>query len=53
MYWPFSFLKRGTPQNLVLAPGASIRINTVLVDACNMPQDIYLAVLAELSAQLC
>ena len=27
----FDFSKRGTPQNLALAPGASIRINTVFV----------------------
>ena len=26
----FSFLKRDTPQNLVLAPDASIRINAVI-----------------------
>ena len=29
MYSSFGFLKRGTPRNLVLAPGASIRINMV------------------------
>ena len=33
MYWSFDFLKRGTPQNLVLAPGASIQINTINLKA--------------------
>ena len=30
MYWFYDFLKEALPQNLVLAPGASIRINTVV-----------------------
>ena len=29
VYWSFDLLKRGTLQNLVLTPGASLRINTV------------------------